>query len=157
MKVVLVFYSFYYPFLIEKRYIIFMEKTIKQKTILQVTIINMTMNTLLAIAKIFFGLIGHSQALIADGIHSFSDLISDGLIYITGHASTLSPDKEHPYGHQRIETIGAIAISLLLLSIAFSIGYEAVLRLVHPSTLLQPTISVLVVAALSILINEGWL
>ena len=132
-----------------------MEKTIKQKTILQVTIINMTMNTLLAIAKIFFGLIGHSQALIADGIHSFSDLISDGLIYITGHASTLSPDKEHPYGHQRIETIGAIAISLLLLSIAFSIGYEAVLRLVHPSTLLQPTISVLVVAALSILINEG--
>lgn len=132
-----------------------MENTIKQKKILHVTIVNMTMNTLLAIAKIFFGATGHSQALIADGIHSFSDLISDALVYVTAHASTLSPDEEHPYGHQRIETIGAIAISLLLLSIAFSIGYEAALRLLHPTSLLKPTISVLIVAALSILINEG--
>lgn len=132
-----------------------MEKTIKQKKILQVTIVNMMMNTLLAIAKIFFGVIGHSQALIADGIHSFSDLISDALIYITAHASTLSPDEEHPYGHQRIETIGAIAISLLLLGIAASIGYEAAHRLFHPTSLLHPTISVLIVAVLSILINEG--
>src|SRR3990167_7233922 len=162
MKILLVLCSFYrltkykkLSFFIEKRYIVLMEKTIKQKKILHITLVNMAMNALLAVAKIFFGAIGHSQALIADCIHSFSDLISDALIYITAHASTLSPDEEHPYGHQRIETIGAIAVSLFLLGVAFSIGYEAVLHLFHSASLLQPTISVLVVAALSIVINES--
>lgn len=131
-----------------------MNTTEKQKTILHVTIANSAINALLAITKIFFGILGHSQALIADGIHSFSDLISDTLVYIAARASTLDPDKEHPYGHQRIETLSTIVMALILLGIAFSIGFEAIHRLLHHTLLFKPTLSVLIVAALSIIANE---
>ena len=79
-----------------------MENTPAKKTILSVSLINAGMNMVLAVLKIFIGKIGHSQALIADGLHSFSDLISDALVFFAARASTNQPDKEHPYGHQRI-------------------------------------------------------
>src|SRR5438105_4758539 len=107
-----------------------MQNNHKEKTILAVSLINATINTLLAIFKVIIGKIGFSQALIADGIHSFSDLISDILVFIAARASIQHPDKEHPYGHQRIETIGTIVIGLILFAIAAVLFDEAILRLI---------------------------
>ena len=126
-----------------------------EKTILFVSIINAVVNTLLAVLKIIIGKIGHSQALIADGIHSFSDLVSDALVFVAAHASNQHPDKEHPYGHQRIETIATILIALILLIVAGSIAYEATLRVILHA-FQKPTMPVIIVAVISIFANE-WL
>ncbi|MCX7120985.1 MAG: cation diffusion facilitator family transporter [Gammaproteobacteria bacterium] len=131
-----------------------MKNSHTEKTILVVSLINALVNTVLAVLKIIIGKMGHSQALIADGIHSFSDLLSDTLVFIAARASTNDPDKEHPYGHQRIETIVTILIALILLIVAGSIAYEAVLRILHHS-FEKPTLPVIFIAVISIFANEG--
>ncbi|HLB57149.1 MAG TPA: cation diffusion facilitator family transporter [Coxiellaceae bacterium] len=131
------------------------QQNTKEKTILIVSLINAGMNALLAVAKIIIGKIGYSQALIADGIHSFSDLISDALVFVAARASVQHPDKEHPYGHQRIETISTIVIGLILGAVAVGLMDEAVTRLIH-RTFEKPTTIVIVVAIISIIANE-WL
>src|SRR3990167_7936295 len=108
-----------------------MQNNIKEKTILIVSVINAGVNALLAVFKIVIGKIGYSQALIADGIHSLSDLVSDALVFIAARASVQHPDKEHPYGHQRIETISTIVIGLILFAVAVGLMDEAVTRLIH--------------------------
>jgi len=130
-----------------------MNNHLKEKTILIVSLINASVNALLAVIKIFIGKLGHSQALIADGIHSFSDLISDAMVFIAARASIQHPDKEHPYGHQRIETIGTIIIGLILFAVAATLFDEAILRLIHHH-FQKPTVSVVIVAIISIIANE---
>lgn len=132
-----------------------MENNIKEKTILIVSLINAGMNALLAVLKIIIGKIGYSQALIADGVHSFSDLVSDALVFFAANASVQHPDKEHPYGHQRIETIATVVIGLILFGVAATLFDEAILRLIH-HTFQKPTMPVIIVAILSIIANE-WL
>lgn len=132
-----------------------MKNNTKEKTILIVSLINAGVNTLLAVLKIIIGKIGHSQALIADGVHSLSDLVSDALVFFAANASIQHPDKEHPYGHQRIETITTVVIGLILFAVAAALFDEAVLRLVH-HTFQKPTLPVIIVAIISIGANE-WL
>src|SRR3989338_5293779 len=108
-----------------------MQNNHKEKTIFIVSVINASVNALLAIVKIIIGKIGYSQALIADGIHSLSDLVSDALVFIAARASVQHPDKEHPYGHQRIETIATIIIGVILFAVAAALFDEAILRLIH--------------------------
>lgn len=124
------------------------------KAAVRTTIVNSTVNTLLALLKIVFGVIGHSQALVADGIHSFSDLITDAMVLITAKMGEQHPDQEHPYGHRRIETIGSIIISLILIIVAASIVYEAMSDIMHPESASRPTWITAVVAAISIVANE---
>ncbi len=128
----------------------------RHKIILIVSIVSAIINALLAIFKIIVGKIGHSQALIADGIHSFSDLVSDALVYVAARASGRAPDSDHPYGHQRIETIATIIVALLLFGIGGSICYEAINTLLHASYQPKPTFPVIIVAVCSIFANE-WL
>ena len=98
----------------------------RYNTVRKATLISASTNFLLALFKIIVGYIGHSHALIADGLHSFSDLITDGLVLLASKAGGRSPDKEHPYGHQRIETLSVIVIALLLMGVAAVIVIEAV-------------------------------
>lgn len=125
------------------------------RTVIAVTIVNATVNTLLALLKIIIGYFGYSQALIADGLHSFSDLITDGLVFIAARMGAQSPDKEHPYGHRRIETIGAIIISLVLVGVAVGIAYDTIEHLVIGLHFKKPEWSVIVVAIVSVIANEG--
>lgn len=118
------------------------------------TIVNSSINTLLALLKIILGFAGHSAALIADGIHSFSDLITDMLVLFATKMGTQKPDKEHPYGHRRIETIATIIIALLLLGVALSIAYETLHRIFLSLVTEKPSYFVIVVAIVSILSNE---
>lgn len=118
--------------------------------------VNATINTLLAAFKIVIGWLGNSSALIADGVHSLSDLISDSLVLIASKAGTKSPDPGHPYGHQRIETIAAIAIAILFVGAGVYIFYDAVLHFLAKKIMHQPDIYVLIVAAVSVVANE-WL
>ncbi len=121
---------------------------------IRTTIVNAITNTLLAVLKIAIGIIGNSQALLADGIHSFSDLITDALVLMAAKMGEQEPDLEHPYGHRRIETIGGIIISIVLIAVAVGIAYDAVLHILH-ATSHTPTWPTIVVAVISILANEG--
>ena len=118
--------------------------------------INGITNTLLALFKIMTGYFGNSHALIADGLHSFSDLITDALVLLAAKAGGRHPDLEHPYGHQRIETIAAIIIAFVLIGVGASIIYDVWPHLFGHTTTPRPDIPVIIVAIVSIGANE-WL
>lgn len=127
----------------------------RYQTAKRATFVSAATNTFLAIIKVVAGYFGHSHALIADGIHSFSDLISDALVLIAAKLGGRLPDKDHPYGHQRIETIAAIIIALLLIIIGGAIVYEAASDIIKKTPRIMPDVYVLGVAIISIIANEG--
>ncbi len=101
----------------------------------RVTLVGAVVDFLLAIFKIIAGFIGNSGALIADGIHSFSDLLSDGLVlYATKH-SVLDADEEHPYGHKRFETVATLGLAVILAIVGLGIIFDTMSRLASPVSL----------------------
>ncbi len=127
---------------------------IRQKS--RVTYIAALINLFLSVIKVTFGILGQSTALIADGIHSLSDLASDGLVLIAVRLGSREADDDHPYGHARFETMATIILGLLLVLVAGGIAWDAVERLLYPGRLLIPDVQTLGIAAISILANE-WL
>lgn len=120
-----------------------------------VAIVGTVVNLLLAVVKILFGYIGHSQALIVDGIHSLSDLLSDLLVLFASHHANQEPDAEHPYGHGRFETAATLALGILLALVGIGIGWDSVERLLLDEETAVPTQLALYAALFSILANEG--
>ncbi|MCP4408880.1 MAG: cation transporter [Gammaproteobacteria bacterium] len=121
----------------------------------RVTVVGAVINMLLAVAKVVFGIIGSSQSLIADGIHSLSDLASDAMVLVAAKYGSQGADADHPYGHARFETAATLGLGLLLFVVAAGIMLDAVDRLFSPDSLLQPGLLALVVAAVSILSKEA--
>lgn len=121
----------------------------------KVTLVGSVIDALLAVIKIIGGLVGQSQALVADGVHSLSDLATDVLVIWAAKHAKEGPDEEHPYGHERIETIATMALSVALIAVAVGFTWDAVLRLLDPSKLQQPGWLVLIAAAVSALAKEG--
>ena len=120
----------------------------------KVTIIGAVVDFLLAIFKIIIGILGNSGALIADGIHSFSDLLSDGVVLYAAKHSAEEADDEHPYGHERFETVATLGLAIILVIIGIGIIYDAFERLFSPSEL-SYNVLLLSVAALSIFSKEA--
>ena len=126
----------------------------RRRETVRVTLVGSVVDLSLGVAKIIFGFISHSQALIADGIHSLSDLVTDGFVlYAAAHASR-EADEEHPYGHKRIETVATVGLGVALLAVAIGISYDAAMRLFQPERLLHPGTPALVVAAISVVSKE---
>lgn len=121
----------------------------------QATVIGAIKNVFLGTLKVVFGLVGKSHALLADGIHSFSDLLTDLLVIFAARFSSQEADSNHPYGHQRIETAASMFLALLLILTGLAIGYDALKHLFGPTASLEkPDTYVWIVALLSILFNE---
>lgn len=122
----------------------------------KVTIISAVKNSALSIAKIIIGYVGHSHSLVADGLHSLSDLVTDGFVLLAAKAGGQLPDTEHPYGHQRIETLATIIIAFILIFVAGTICYDTINHLVSHQELPIPSFSVIVITIISLGTNE-WL
>ncbi|NOQ34642.1 MAG: cation diffusion facilitator family transporter [Methylococcaceae bacterium] len=122
----------------------------------RVTYVAMWVNVFLTLIKIGVGIVGQSAALIADGIHSLSDLASDLLVIIAIKLGAREAYYEHPYGHKRFETLATVILGIGLIVIAGGIGWDVSERLLHPETLLTPSYEALGIAFISILANE-WL
>lgn len=120
----------------------------------RVTLVCAGINLLLAGLKLVIGTVGQSQALIADGIHSLSDLATDAMVLVAIRFARDEADTEHPYGHARFETVATLILGLMLLLVAAGIVVDAAERIMHPDRLSHPGFLALSVAAISIAANE---
>jgi len=98
----------------------------KQGIVRKVTFLGLYMNIALTAGKISLGYLGRSQAVIADGVHSLSDLITDFAVLFGVKYWSAPPDENHPYGHARIESIITLIIGFILAMVAVGIGYKAI-------------------------------
>ena len=96
------------------------------------TWVSVAVNILLASTQVAVGFISRSQGLIADGIHSLSDLVSDFIVLFAGHHSKKDADADHPYGHQRFETAASLALGVLLLAVGVGMLWSAFRKLESP-------------------------
>lgn len=118
-----------------------------------ITVIGAVVNLILSIIKIGVGWLGQSHALIADGFHSLSDLLSDGLVYYASHHGSQEADEEHPYGHARFETLATVILGALLIAVAGGIIWDAMSRFFNDQTVSHGGL-IIVVAGASILSKE---
>lgn len=120
-----------------------------------VALVSVVVNVTVTVAELTFGWLGHSQALIADGMHALSDLVSDGVVLVAAKYTAKDADDEHPYGHGRFETVATVLVAAILMIVALFILINAGQRLWQPDTLLRPSGLTLVIALLTIFAKEG--
>jgi len=121
----------------------------------RVTLVGSAVDLALGIIKIVGGWLSHSQALIADGVHSLSDLATDVLVLYASKHAHAEADEEHPYGHGRIETAATVGLGLALVLISIGIVYDGARALLEPDKLEVPKAWALALAALSVVSKEA--
>jgi cation diffusion facilitator family transporter len=99
------------------------------------TWVSVLVNVVMATLQIVVGVLAKSQALIADGIHSLSDLVSDFVVLLASHHSQKDADEDHPYGHQRFETAANLVLGAILLSVGVGMVWAALKKLEAPETI----------------------
>ena len=125
------------------------------QTAMHVSKVSIAVNLLLSALKLTAGLIAHSGAMISDAVHSASDVFSTVIVMIGVKLSGKESDREHPYGHERLECVAAILLAVVLLITGLAIGYEGVMKIVSdPSQLEIPGLPAIFAAVLSILVKE---
>ncbi len=127
----------------------------KYRIIARVTWINALVNALLSLAKIAAGLIFHSAAMLADGIHSLSDLLTDAMVLWLNRIAGAPPDGEHPYGHARFETLGTLIMGGLLLLVAIGLANDIVQSIWQQEQQVILAWPLFAVAVVMILAKEG--
>lgn len=113
------------------------------------------LNIFLAVIKIFGGIKGKSNALIADGFNSLSDVISSIAILLGIYFSNIPGDEEHPYGHEKIESIIGNMVGLFVVITAFEIGKGAIMDLINGTIKEVPSFSAIYLALISIIVKYG--
>ncbi|PJD92876.1 MAG: cation-efflux pump [Legionella sp.] len=119
-----------------------------------ITLIGAGVNVLLGIVKVLGGFIFYSHGLIADGLHSFSDLFTDTMVLFASKYGSQDADDEHPYGHQRIETAATLLLALLLILTGIGIAWDSFGHILHQSVE-TPSKFALPIAFFSIVANEA--
>ena len=122
----------------------------------KVSFITIVQNVLLSVFKLFAGIFAHSNAMISDAIHSASDVFSTIIVIIGVKLASKKSDKEHPYGHERLECVAAIVLSIVLLYTGIKIGSQAVKDIIggNYQNLQKPGMLALVAAVVSIVTKE---
>ena len=121
----------------------------------RVTLVGAAVDAILALAKVGGGLAAQSQSLVADGVHSLSDLVTDLLVLFAARLARAKPDADHPYGHERIETAATVALGVVLILIGAGIALDSFWRLFHPEVLQVPAWWAMAIAAVSVAFKEG--
>ena len=122
---------------------------------LRISALGAAINVVLSAMKVAGGIYGHSQALIADGLHSLSDLATDAVVALGLYYGAQPYDDNHPYGHKKIETLAEMVTGALLVVVAVWMVVTAVRKLGEGNTI-PPAGITLVIAALSVVVKE-WL
>jgi len=119
------------------------------------TWVSVGVNVALSTAQIAVGLLARSQALVADGLHSLSDLVADFVVLLAGHHSRQQADAEHPYGHQRFENAASLALGAILLAVGVGMLWSAVSKLEHPELVARVHATALWVTGVALVAKEA--
>lgn len=128
-----------------------------EKEAMKISTVSIVVNVLLSLFKLLAGVIAHSGAMISDAIHSASDVFSTIIVMVGIHLAGRKSDKEHPYGHERMECVAAIVLATVLAVTGLGIGWSAIQSIAKESTgvVVVPGVLALVAATVSILTKEG--
>lgn len=118
------------------------------------TWVSVVVNLSLSITQIVVGGIAHSQGLIADGIHSLSDLMADFVVLYASQHSHKAADSNHPYGHQRFENAASLVLGVLLIAVGLGMLVNALTKLQNPDTIQRVHIEALWIAGIALLAKE---
>jgi len=118
------------------------------------TWVSVGINLLLTLLQISAGILAKSQGLIADGIHSLSDLVADFVVLFASHHSKKDADTDHPYGHQRFETAASLALGALLLAVGVGMLWSAFVKLQTPESVAKVHVLALWVAGGALISKE---
>lgn len=131
----------------------------REKEIRRITLWGAVMNIVLTAAKIFAGIIGRSAAMVADGIHSLSDLLSDAVVLVFTHISSKGKDRDHSFGHGKFETLATLIVSIILVAVGgnlMSNGVRSIIGVFNGTEIPRPGYIALIAAVVSIILKE-WL
>ena len=128
-----------------------------EKVAMKVSFVSIAANVILSVLKLFAGIFAHSGAMVSDAVHSASDVFSTIVVIIGIRISSKKSDKEHPYGHERMECVAAIVLATILAVTGLGIGYGAVGKILSRdyANIEIPGIMALFAAILSIAVKEG--
>ena len=129
----------------------------REKAIRRVTVLGAAVNTMLTAIKILAGIFGRSAAMVADGVHSLSDLLSDFVVLVFTHISSKGRDKGHSFGHGKFETLATSLVSLLLIVVGAKMmasGIESIIAVFSGEVLPRPGYTALAAALISIVAKE---
>ena len=129
----------------------------REKRIMKVTLAGLVVNVILSAGKIAAGVFGRSAAMVADGVHSLSDLLSDIVVLVFVRVSSRGRDKDHEFGHGKFETLATLIVSLILIVVAAQMmvsGLKSIMEVLHGGTIPRPGYVALAAAAVSILAKE---
>jgi cation diffusion facilitator family transporter len=118
------------------------------------TLTSIAVNTGLIVVQATVGVLAHSQALVADAVHSLSDVVSDVVVLVAGKHSRKAPDADHQYGHRRFETAASLMLGALLVIVGAAMVWSAFTRLQHPADLHTVGVAALAVALLALCVKE---
>jgi cation diffusion facilitator family transporter len=118
------------------------------------TWVSVGVNLVLTFTQIVVGVLSKSQGLVADGIHSLSDLVADFVVLFASHHGKKDADEEHPYGHQRFETAASLVLGILLLVVGVGMLWSAFLKLESPGTVQRVHVVALWVAGAALVAKE---
>ena len=122
---------------------------------LRSTWVSVGVNLALTITQMVVGVMARSQGLIADGVHSLSDLVADFVVLVASHHSRKGADIDHPYGHQRFENAASLALGVLLLVVGVGMLLAAVHKLQTPQAVPTVHVAALWVAGIALVAKEG--
>jgi cation diffusion facilitator family transporter len=122
---------------------------------MQVTLVSIVTNVLLSAAQIAIGVIGKSQALVADGLHTLSDLLTDFFVLFALKHGHKGADEEHPYGHARIETAVTLLLGIVLFAVGIGIAIGAGMKLGQREAFVIPSVITLWIALGTLLAKEA--
>lgn len=131
------------------------ESAEKHRVARKSTFVSIALNAVLMALQIAIGVFAHSQALVADGIHSLADLISDFVVLLANRHSGAKPDADHNYGHSRYETVASLFLGALLIAVGVGMLWRAGTRLADLDNIPAVHLSALFVAVLVLFSKEG--
>lgn len=129
----------------------------REKEIRNITLWGAAVNILLTAGKIVAGIFGRSAAMVADGLHSLSDLFSDAVVLIFTHISSKEKDRHHSFGHGKFETLATLIVSVILIAVGSRLmgsGIESIIGVAKGKVLPKPGYITLIAAAASIVAKE---
>lgn len=134
---------------------IFMKNAETKSEAMKVSFVSIVVNVVLSVFKFAAGVIANSGAMISDAVHSLSDVLSTFVVIAGIKLSAKKNDAEHPYGHERMECVAAIILSIMLALVGVGIGYSGIEKIISGNSSLKiPGVLALVAAIVSIAVKE---